>query len=219
MNVNGYSSNTSGIYQQMRKQSAAAAETTEAKGEYNQSDYLKALNEKVDANVVAGVWNGKSAIGSGDAYTVMVHPNLLQEMSADPEVESRYISELNTLAEGAESFKKSIEASGDELVSMGTFIDENGDMTTVVEVKSTAGTDGSVKTEKKTKSAKEQMEELREKLKEKREDEEKEAERIEEKNEAKQALLDSLNVGVSITVTQLAEDIASGSVDTPESGS
>lgn len=174
--------------------------TDGANGNYNQSAYLSELNKRVNVNVIAGAWNGKSAFGSNQGYTVMIHPDFLKMMHGDSELGAYYEEQINILAEEGERFKQQEEAKGNIIHSQGTYIDENGEMSSYCSFTMTSdGSGGTVKTGNKTKSAKELMEELQEKR-----EEEKKKEKLEEKREDKKALLDSLNATATVTVTRAA---------------
>lgn len=69
MNVNGVGSVNAGAYQQMHKASGVKGSA----GAYDPNAYLKELNDRVNAPVIAGAWNGKSPFGSAQP-TVMIHP-------------------------------------------------------------------------------------------------------------------------------------------------
>ncbi len=188
MKVNGSVSGS--VYQQQlqrqkqAQQSTAASTTGKTNGEYNQSEYLKGLNERVNANVIAGAWNGKSQFGSGDRTTVMVHPDFLRKMHDDPALGEEYEGAINGIAEYEDKARKQLQSQGIEITSSGTYIDENGEMSSYAVA--TTGNGGDKKemarTDKK-KTAKELMEELQEQIMEKRE-----AEKIQAKKVASESI-------------------------------
>ncbi len=158
------------------KDSIARIQKNQANGvggssnDYDQSAYLSELNQRVKANVIPGVWNGQSPFGSSQGYTVMVHPDFLQMMHGDPELGAYYEEQMNILAEYGADFKQREEAKGHTIHSQGTYINQNGEMSSYVSFtmksEGSGGNGGNVKTGKKTKSAKELMQELQQKLEE-----------------------------------------------------
>ena len=200
MNVNGTPSANTGAYQQLHKASGARGSA----GAYDPNAYLKELNERVDAPVVAGAWNGKSAFGSAQP-TVMIHPAYLQKMHSDPETAAYIEEQINIFAEDAAKVKQQWESQGHQITSIGMYIDESGEMSGYMEGWS-EGESISEKAEKRSKSAKEMLEKLEEKRKEKQKTEEKAAEKSEEKHNDKQLLLESLKVGGTVAITQPAEE-------------
>ncbi len=182
MNVNG--SGSGSVYQQQlqkqkqAQQSTAASTSGKTNGEYNQSQYLKELNERVNANVIAGAWNGKSQFGSGDRTTVMVHPDFLRKMHDDPALGEEYEGAINGIAEYQDKARKQLESQGIEITSSGTYIDENGEMSGYTVVTTGGGGDKEMARTDKKKTAKELMEELQEKIMEKREAEKTQAKEL-----------------------------------------
>ncbi len=172
---------------------------------YDQGAYLSELNQRVKANVIPGVWNGQSPFGSSQGYTVMVHPDFLQMMHGDPELGAYYEEQMNILAEYGESFKQREEAKGHMIHSQGTYINQNGEMSSYVSFtmrsEGSGGSGGNVKTGNATKSAKELMQELQQKL-----EEEKKKAKVEEKREDAKALLESLNAKTTVTVDRAAAE-------------
>ena len=154
MNVNGAASVNTGAYQQMHKASGAKRST----GAYDPNAYLKELNERVNAPVIAGAWNGKSAFGSAQP-TVMIHPAYLQKMHSDPETAAYIEGQINIFAEDAAKVKQQWESQGHQITSIGMYIDEKGEMSGYMEGWS-EGESITDKAEKRSRSAKEMLEKL-----------------------------------------------------------
>lgn len=213
MSVNASGSINTSVYQQMQKSSGAGG-AAGANKPYNQGEYLQGLNKRVNATVLAGAWNGKSAFGS-TSPTVMVHPAMLQKMAGDPAVGAYYEEQINIYAEESQRIIAQHAASGTSTVtSMGMYIDENGEMSGYMEGVFTGP-------ENPTKNAKELMEELEEKLKKKAEEAKVEAEKREEKREDNGLLLDSLwPAEAAPSVVPESPDATAGKASVgPETGS
>ncbi len=151
---------------QRRAQAADAAQAQQTGGEYDQARYLRELNERVDANVIAGAWNGRNEFGSKNGSTVMIHPDFLRQMHDDPELGAKYESAINAYAKSDAEGRKMLEAQGKEILSSGMYIDEKGEMNCYMSTVSEHGGD------KKTgKTPKELMEEMLERIEEKRREE------------------------------------------------
>ncbi len=203
MNVTGAASMNIQSYQQMQKTAAAGKP-------YNQGEYLSGLNKRVNATVLAGAWNGKTAFGS-TSPTVMVHPAMLQKMAGDPAVGAYYEEQINIYAEESQRIIAQHAASGTSTVtSMGMYIDENGEMSGYMEGVFEGG-------ENPTKSAKELMDELEEKLKKKAEEAKVEAEKQAEKQAAKNASEESLLDSLWPTLSTAATGAAAATAPTTES--
>ncbi len=188
----GISANAS--YQQAlnRAQNAGAARPQRTPGEYDQSRYLRELNERLDARVIPGAWNGKDQFGSEKGSTVMIHPDFLRKMYDDPELGAKYETEINTYAKLDAEARKRLEAQpGMKINSSGMYIDEKGEMHSyMVTTRTSEGPkddkDDAAKAGGK-KTAKELMEEMLKKLEEKRQEEKVEAERVAEAAEGETA--------------------------------
>lgn len=194
MSVNGIGGGANNaLYQQMlkRAQGADAAQGAQAQqragGAYNEADYLRELNDRLDARVVGGVWNGKDEFGSEKGSTVMVHPDFLRVMHDDPAVGAEYEAKINSYAKSDAEGRKRLEAQGYNINSSGAYINEKGEMNSYMSVSKAYGGDDKVEMTKTTKkkdedekTPKELMEEMLERIQEKRLEEKRQAERAAE---------------------------------------
>ncbi len=186
------------MYQQMQKRTQAAdsARAQRTGGEYDEAQYLRELNDRLDANVISGVWNHKDEFGSSDGSTVMIHPDFLRRMYDDPELGAKYEAEINAYAKSDAEGRKRLEAEGKTITSSGMYIDENGEMNSYM---ATTGEYGGGKAngpgaakekgektpkEKGEKTPKELMEEMLERIAEKRREEMAEAKHVAEEEAA-----------------------------------
>jgi hypothetical protein len=173
--------------QQRRVRAADAARTQQAGGGYDQTQYLRDLNDRLDANVTAGAWSGgASPFGKNSAPQVMVHPDFLRIMHDDPAKGREYEDAINKYAKEEQAFRKSIAAQGGTVDSMGMYIDEEGGMY-VFSYTTTPKRGGGKDEEELQAGPEESMEELLEKLAEKRREEQAEARRAAEKDAAAEA--------------------------------
>jgi hypothetical protein len=205
MSANGIggSSSTNALYQQMlRKTQAQQAQNTgragQAGGEYDQDLYLQQLNDRLDANVIAGQWNGRDEFGSKNGSTVMIHPDFLRVMHDDPATGAKYEAEINAYAKHDAEARKDLSAQGYTIDSSGMYINEKGEPSSYMAVSKphTGGGDSpevTKVTKKKEKSWKEEMEEMLKRIEEKKDKEKLEEQRRVEK-EAAQAVAEVSSV-------------------------
>ncbi len=166
--IGGASSN-SALYQQMlkRTQAADSARAQRTGGEYDQAQYLRELNERFDANIISGVWNGKDKFDHGSPNgTVMIHPDFLRVMHDDPAIAAKYEETINTFAKTNAEAKKLAESQGRTLTSSGMYIDEKGEISSYAVMESSDDGKSSG-----PKTLKELMEEMMERLEEKQREE------------------------------------------------
>ena len=128
--IGGASSNNS-MYQSMlkRTQTADSARAQRTGGEYDKARYLQELNDRFDANIISGVWNGKEQFDSDSPNgTVMIHPDFLRVMHDDPAIGAKYEEKINNFAKTTAEAKKLAESQGRTITSSGMYIDEKGEI-------------------------------------------------------------------------------------------
>ena len=183
--IGGASSN-SALYQQMlkRTQTADPARTQRTGGEYDKARYLQELNDRLDANIISSVWNGKDQFDSDSPNgTVMIHPDFLRVMHDDPAIGAKYEEKIDNFAKTTAEAKKLAESQGRTITSSGMYIDEKGEASSYAVME---GSDDGKSSGPKT--LKELMEEMMERIEKKRREEALEAERIVEGEAAEKSI-------------------------------
>lgn len=214
MSVNGIGGGANNaLYQQMlkRAQGADAAQGAQAQqragGAYNEADYLRELNDRLDATVVPGAWDGKSSFGAGGA-TAMIHPEFLKKMHDDPALGAEYEKKINDWAEIDAGIRERMAGTGNTITSLGMSVDKDGKETYHMAGTFTSGGPGgkpetaTAKSDDK-KTFREEMEEMLERL-----EEERQKEKLDEKrrveNEAAAARVSGESSGASYSVDRMA---------------
>jgi hypothetical protein len=186
MSINGIGGGANYTVQQQAQRSARGADAAGMRkpaAEYDQDRYLQDLNSRLDANVVAGQWNGRDRFGAKNVSTVMIHPDFLRAMHDDPATGAKYEAEINAYAKIDAESRKRFEARGMTLDSSGMYINEKGELSSYAVVSSAqegpADKPEMVKAKDKE-DMKSELEKMLERIEEKRAKEKLEAKRLAE---------------------------------------